>query len=175
MKNSNPVSAAEIQKTIESARYIEQRAIEIYKIVEGVIAAKWEGKKLNARIEKQVKEALGVPSAWVHYIREYGSSKLVISGIEPFKEYNDRLTFYLAHDSDMDGYSVAKFAQSNARHGSAAQERNAKRDAVLMLAGAVNNVAEAINQIQKHKAAVAQLEEALRAHPDGYEFVRKAG
>jgi hypothetical protein len=75
-------------KAMEYIKHYEER-LTIYRALEPILK-KWEGKKINKRLETQVKEAL--PGFTVYY----EPTKLTFWK----KEYSERQTFYLGDECD---------------------------------------------------------------------------
>lgn len=149
---------AELRDYCGDAMEREKRDNWLHTLIGDILSAKYQGKKLTARLATQVKAAL--PQEWqekaiVHYGDDYGLCQLSIWAIPGAENYDKRKVFFLAHKGPKsDCFDIATFKENDCCHGEAAVKRNAKRfelcqgddlPAIAALIAIIEEAKEALN------------------------------
>jgi hypothetical protein len=104
--------------------------LEVHNAIARVIAAKWEGKKINKRFIAQLRAELGIPEveepgkSTMLYLRiEYGQCNITVWGSRYDCTHDNREDFFLGYQKEHDGrccyerLTAAGFEQSDLRNG----------------------------------------------------------
>lgn len=152
-----------IIETVRKGLNEEAKNHNLFVLVREVLAAKWEGKKLNKRVRDQV--AAKLPANSVVY---YDGNTIRIWGGDLGIAFENRFTVYLREVI----FTLKDFDHANQCVGSAAVERNNIRTVDL---GAYGKFQRAAAAIDAFKAAQAELETVLDTCTDRYAIERALG
>jgi hypothetical protein len=190
MTNTQDKVTPKTIRDIVQARHDSELAhIAVHDCLAQLIREKWEGKKLNKRLATQLKEKLypGDDTPVVYYSAEYGMHQIYIWGKStPWPTHSDRLVIYLAHDSIPSepkyngswsgAINAAGFEHGDCCHGSAAKERNVRRQNLLKDSKTLAAIAIQINQCRAAWKAINDLTEwETDAQPDRYPIIELTG
>lgn len=99
-----------IKNIIKTNWIKEQDRLEILQKIDNLLKSKWDGKKLNKRLETQLKEILG-DKVMVSFNQEYGTYTLSIWNIKSAETFDKRLSLYFG--GNVDNYDASTFAKEH--------------------------------------------------------------
>lgn len=152
-----------IIETVRKGLNEEAKNHNLFVLVREVLAAKWEGKKLNKRVRDQV--AAKLPATAVVY---YDGNSIGIWGDDIGIRFENRFTVYLREVI----FTLKDFDHANQCVGSAAKERNNVRTVDLTAIGKLQRFAAAIDAL---KAAQAEYDTLREDITDAYAIERALG
>ena len=161
--------ALAIRRRISEDMDRESHSIRAHDALAKVLREKWAGKKLTKRIAEHFRAEMGLTeSAAVHVGNEYGMMQLSVWGAEtPWPHYDKRLMMLIAYDTQpteprLSGafigcYDPASFEYAELCHGTAAKERNKKRNELINNWESIEKIATVIHSINRGKAQLEDM------------------
>ena len=136
----------------------EAVAIRIHNAISAVLRNRFQGKKVNKRVEGYVVDELMARGVTVETEYIAGMTYLRVWGIGPFTGYSDCSRHFLGYAQDIACYDSARFAELDACNGEAAIRRNADRNSLLE-SGTVISLAKMIDKHNECYKAIKSLTE----------------
>jgi hypothetical protein len=129
-----------IRQKMQESYEQEERDMKRYQIVRQLIADKWIGKQVNARIKKQLEEITGDQ---VSYGEQYGQMKVWIG------PYEERAGIYLTKTIQSGAATLEILDEENSMYTEAAIVRQAKREVALQDGRQIRRAAELAHEIRE--------------------------
>jgi hypothetical protein len=160
-----------IVQTITAGMKDEQASIALYDALLPIME-RFDGKQITRRIATAVTKAF--PDWTVYYDDNYSLFAIRVWGGSTGRDYNGAATFYLGYKSSPT-FTLEHFKDTNAWAGSAARERNTKREAILSDDARIAEMAEAFAAFTEAKARFDAALDGPIENPSKYAIEKALG